>query len=361
MAGEIRAREARLEAWNHGLEKIVEQRTAELAHAVETAQQARERAEAANRELHDELAEAARCSVRSILPNPTDHPFGVDWLYRPLDTSSAATPSATTGSTPTTSPSTCSTSAGTASAPRCSRCPRSTSSRSDSLPAPISATPRGAPRAQRLFPMEQHDDMYFTLWYGVYRGVDADAVLRERRSPAGAAADRRSERRNHRSMRLHSSAWRWARWRKLPTAARNARSPGARLLVPCDGCYEIRRPDGTVASFEDLEAFLEARSRRPTRCASSPMGAGRARRRRPRRRLLDRSRRVLKPRGHSPDQNRGLRTLVAITAVRVVARRPRWRGSPAGRCRDRRSIVGTGERATSGIPTPARSRHRARS
>ncbi len=56
MEREIRSREQRLANWNQTLERTVEQRTAELAHAVSDAQLARKEAEAANRSKSTFLA-----------------------------------------------------------------------------------------------------------------------------------------------------------------------------------------------------------------------------------------------------------------------------------------------------------------
>ena len=32
--------------------------------------------------------------------------------------------------------------------------------------------------------------------------------------------------------------------------------PGAQLFVLCDGCYEIKRPDGSIMAFNEFEGFM---------------------------------------------------------------------------------------------------------
>jgi hypothetical protein len=39
--------------------------------------------------------------------------------------------------------------------------------------------------------------------------------------------------------------------------------PGASLFVLCDGCYEVTRPDGTLMTFADFEAFMRDNGQRP--------------------------------------------------------------------------------------------------
>jgi sigma-B regulation protein RsbU (phosphoserine phosphatase) len=40
-------------------------------------------------------------------------------------------------------------------------------------------------------------------------------------------------------------------------------APGSRLLVLCDGTYEIKRPDGTMIEFEDFTAFMREHGAKP--------------------------------------------------------------------------------------------------
>jgi serine phosphatase RsbU (regulator of sigma subunit) len=90
MAGEIRLREERLEAWNANLEQTVSERTAELQAAVTQLERLRAQEQAAftalqasQDKLAGELAEAA-AYVGSVLPPPlTDGPVRAEWAFEP--------------------------------------------------------------------------------------------------------------------------------------------------------------------------------------------------------------------------------------------------------------------------------------
>ncbi|MGH8048597.1 MAG: PP2C family protein-serine/threonine phosphatase, partial [Chthoniobacterales bacterium] len=108
------------------------------------------------------------------------------------------------------------------------------------------------------FPMEQQNNMYFTIWYGVYHkptrmlrhasgghppslllkpSADGSSVgtMDELRAPGmliGAIPD----------MKFASETC------EIP--------PGSRLLVLCDGTYEIKRTDNTMIEFSDFTNFM---------------------------------------------------------------------------------------------------------
>ena len=39
--------------------------------------------------------------------------------------------------------------------------------------------------------------------------------------------------------------------------------PGAQLFVLCDGCYEIKRPDGDIMGFDEFERFMQLNGIQP--------------------------------------------------------------------------------------------------
>jgi sigma-B regulation protein RsbU (phosphoserine phosphatase) len=153
----------------------------------------------------------------------------------------AAIALAITGSMRTTLRSTCSMSAGTAWARRFFPSPSSTCFAPARSTAPISAIPGGPRAANRPFPMEQQNNRYFTLWYGVYQrstrkltyssGGHPPALLFE---PGQTAAKKLAAR------------------GMMVGAMPNSRYPsqsceipaGSRLFLFCDGAYEITLPDG---------------------------------------------------------------------------------------------------------------------
>jgi sigma-B regulation protein RsbU (phosphoserine phosphatase) len=125
--------------------------------------------------------------------------------------------------------------------------------RSQSLPGAdfrIPAQVLGA--LNRAFPMEKHNDLFFTAWYGVF-----NKATRELRY-AGAG---------------HPPALILAAAERAATAPVSGPLLGldpdsvyedavlkvgsnAELCVFSDGCYEIRRPDGTLWNHEAFEALL---------------------------------------------------------------------------------------------------------
>lgn len=113
------------------------------------------------------------------------------------------------------------------------------------------------------FPMEEQNNMYFTLWYGVYQ-------------------------RSTRTLR-HSSGGHPAALLLVPqpdgtNAVEEIRSPGmiigimpqtvystgvctipegASLIMLCDGTYEIRKQDGSMMEFDEFKAFMAENGTKP--------------------------------------------------------------------------------------------------
>jgi len=108
------------------------------------------------------------------------------------------------------------------------------------------------------FPMERNNDMYFTIWYGVYhlptrtlRHASAGHPPALLLHPEGGIQEV-----NEPGMitgfmsgtRYQSSAM------EIP--------PGSRLLVICDGTYEVKKPDGQWLEFEEFKEFLNTHGRK---------------------------------------------------------------------------------------------------
>jgi sigma-B regulation protein RsbU (phosphoserine phosphatase) len=107
------------------------------------------------------------------------------------------------------------------------------------------------------FLCEKHNDMYFTLWYGVYHkptrklrhasGGHPPALLL---GPAGADG-------LHPTTQLRSPGLIVGVMEDIPYESEAIDVPeGSTLLVLCDGCFEIRATDGTEGTFEDFEDFM---------------------------------------------------------------------------------------------------------
>jgi serine phosphatase RsbU (regulator of sigma subunit) len=105
-----------------------------------------------------------------------------------------------------------------------------------------------------MFPMEAHDGMFFTIWYGVY--------ARSRRELSYATAGHHAA-----YLRLGASELQPLRTRgpmigAIPdvpfTAARTAIAPGSVLYVFSDGVFEVTRADGAQCGLEDFLPLLGA-------------------------------------------------------------------------------------------------------
>lgn len=206
--------------------------------------------EETQRRLQRELAEATRY-VRSILPEPIDRPFQIDWKYHPsseiggdafgyhwidddhfaiylLDVCGHGVAASLLSVT------------------------AINVIRSGSLPNTDFRDPSAVLAAlNEAFPMERQNGMYFTIWYGVYHAPSR--ALRHSSGghpPALLLAGTES-------MRLHSPGMIIGAMPESRFETRACAVPGgATLLVPCDGCYEIRDPSGAMVAFDEFETFM---------------------------------------------------------------------------------------------------------
>lgn len=110
------------------------------------------------------------------------------------------------------------------------------------------------------FLSEKHNDMYFTLWYGVYHapsrvlhhasGGHPAALLLSPPEPDGTTL----------SQQLRSPGMIVGVMEDLSYEAQSvAVPPGSRLILPCDGCFEIVDPQGVDATYEEFEEFMRQR------------------------------------------------------------------------------------------------------
>jgi sigma-B regulation protein RsbU (phosphoserine phosphatase) len=104
----------------------------------------------------------------------------------------------------------------------------------------------------RAFPMEENNEKYFTIWYGVYHrstreltyasGGHHAAVL-----VAGDGAESRLQGSGPGIGMMPQAAF---------PSSRIALPPGAELYLFSDGVYEIMRPDGSWLSWEEFARYL---------------------------------------------------------------------------------------------------------
>jgi sigma-B regulation protein RsbU (phosphoserine phosphatase) len=106
------------------------------------------------------------------------------------------------------------------------------------------------------FPMEKHNNMYFTIWYGVYhKGASVLRHVSGGHPPAVLFTPSEHEPRLLRSPGMLIGA--------MPGATFHSEEltipPGSRLCVFCDGAYEIRRENEEMLDFEqDFLPFLNS-------------------------------------------------------------------------------------------------------
>ena len=231
------------------------------ARRVVELQTEKDRLERTQRRLDEELAEAGRY-VQSCFPAPSTSPLRVDWFYQPstelggdsfgyhwIDDEHFAVYLLDV----------CGHGVGA--------CLLSVTAinviRSGALPNTDFRDPGAVLAAlSNAFLCEKQNEMYFTLWYGVYH-----APTRTLRHASGghppapatapAAADEVASSVQLRAPGLIIGV--------MPDVSYDAQTiqvpPGSCLLVPCDGCFEIVDAEGRDATYEDFEAFMQGSGR----------------------------------------------------------------------------------------------------
>jgi len=109
------------------------------------------------------------------------------------------------------------------------------------------------------FPMERHNNMYFTLWYGVYNRRTRTLRHASGGHPPALFLDGGAEVRKLRSPGLVIGVMPGVDYRSDTVEVPH----GTRLFVLSDGTYEIKKPDGGVLAFEEFEAFFREHGAAP--------------------------------------------------------------------------------------------------
>ncbi|MDX2079473.1 MAG: SpoIIE family protein phosphatase [Terrimicrobiaceae bacterium] len=208
--------------------------------------------EETQKRLSEELAEAARY-VRSILPPPSDAPLPIDWAYVPstelggdafgyhwLDDDTLALYLLDV----------CGHGVGASLL--------SVSAinliRAGALPGTDFTNPSSVLSALNVaFPMESQNNMYFTIWYGVFRR--STSILRHASAGHPAALllePGASEAREILSPGLIIGVLPEAEYRSEEVRI----APGSTLILLCDGTYEIRDRNGTMLEFDSFRDYV---------------------------------------------------------------------------------------------------------
>ena len=243
MAAEIKGREAKLAEWNQNLEKTVAARTAELAQAVQL--------------IAGELAEASEY-VRSLLPPPHEGDIRATWRFIPsqqlggdafgyewLDDEHFAIYLLDV----------CGHGVGAA----LLSISVMNVLRSRSLPGVDLKNPGEVlATLNERFPMENHNNMYFTMWYGVYnKRTRRLAYASGGHPPAVLVMRPESAEQPARSLRTKGGVIGGIPGIPYVSGSCDV-PPGSRLFVFSDGAYEITKKDGGMMNFNEFLAHLTA-------------------------------------------------------------------------------------------------------
>jgi sigma-B regulation protein RsbU (phosphoserine phosphatase) len=107
--------------------------------------------------------------------------------------------------------------------------------------------------------MDRNNNMYFTIWYGVYH-----APTRSLRHASGGhppafllLPDGEIEELNQPGLVIGYMTG-------VPySSATRIVPPNSKLLVLCDGTYEVKKPDGNMLEFSEFKAFMKSNGAAP--------------------------------------------------------------------------------------------------
>ena len=244
MAREIRLREERLSEWNANLEQTVRDRTADLAGAMKEV-------EKANKAMAAEIAEAA-AYARAVLPPKLNAPVATDWVfetssqlggdsfgYHWLDDDHLAIYLLDV----------CGHGVGAAllSVSVVNMLRTASLTETDFLdPASVLSG------LNATFPMERHNDMYFTAWYGVY-----SRSARKLHFSCGGHPPAALFTPDDGIVQLSSGGMIVGAFPSADYEVGSADVPkGSRLYLFSDGVYEIDRPGKEMLSYDEFLGIL---------------------------------------------------------------------------------------------------------
>ena len=237
-------------------EAELNRRLAAANAALLAAQREIEASRAALQQAHDRLDQGlqeASAYVRSILPRPLSEPFDVDWRFLPsarlggdcfgyhwIDDEHFALYLLDV--------------CGHGIGPSLLSVGVLQTLRGGSLAGADPREPRQVFAAlNRIYRMEDHYDLFFTLWYGVYSPGGRRLVYATAgHPPALLVAPGRSGMQRLATGGAPIGTVRDANWRSESIVV----PPENRLYLLSDGAYEIARPDGTLLNFDEFAVFV---------------------------------------------------------------------------------------------------------
>ena len=247
MAREIRLREERLSLWNSNLEATIELRTADLERAVESVNKT-------NAAMALELAEAA-AYAKAVLPEKLQGRVSSNWVfeassqlggdsfgYHWLDDDHLAMYLLDV----------CGHGVGAALlSVSVVNLLRTTSLTDTDFLNPSSVLSS----LNETFPMDQHNDMYFTAWYGVYTHS-----TRRIRFACGGHPPAIIVTKEGGAIRLSAEGMIVGAFPGVSYASAEVQvTEGSRLYLFSDGVYEIDRPNASMMSYDEFVDILSTK------------------------------------------------------------------------------------------------------
>jgi len=108
------------------------------------------------------------------------------------------------------------------------------------------------------FPMEKQNDMFFTIWYGVYNRSSSELVCASGGHPPAILLRNRSEGVVETKLLSGGGGMAIGAISGIDYACESVMIlPGDRLIVVSDGTFEIGEESGETLSFDDLVAFCQ--------------------------------------------------------------------------------------------------------
>ncbi|MFP4528121.1 MAG: SpoIIE family protein phosphatase [Candidatus Kapaibacterium sp.] len=102
------------------------------------------------------------------------------------------------------------------------------------------------------FQMEAHNDMYFTLWYGVYNKNSREMKFATAGHPPALLYDAAGN-----CKQLMNENFIIGGLPEFPYSESSTEvAPGSRMYIYSDGVYEITRPDGSMWDLDGLEDYM---------------------------------------------------------------------------------------------------------
>ena len=107
------------------------------------------------------------------------------------------------------------------------------------------------------FPMERHNDMYFTIWYGVYHLPTRTLLHASAGHPPALLLHPDGGIQEVNEPGMITGLMSGTRYQSSSMVI----PPDSKLLVICDGTYEVKKPDGAWLEFSEFKDFLESHGR----------------------------------------------------------------------------------------------------